>query len=74
MSYSASVFKDDQDNIHVQQLREVHCPTMSCGRMLGKLSGAAELKCTKCKAIWLITKAGKLKLVRMPSRKWTAMH
>ena len=30
-------------------LEEVRCP--ECGRLLGKLSGHAQIKCSKCKAL-----------------------
>ncbi|RDU35481.1 hypothetical protein DRW41_17220 [Neobacillus piezotolerans] len=32
-----------------KELQAVHC--MKCGKMLGKIEGKAEIKCTRCKTI-----------------------
>ena len=36
-------------NKGMEQLQSVYC--MSCRKMLGKISGKAELKCQRCKTI-----------------------
>lgn len=33
-------------------MKDMRCP--ECGKLLGKLEGLAEIKCNRCKKVWLL--------------------